>query len=125
CRRLLPAVTVPLGISHYSTFPRRSGHRSRIEPLGGPAVRRARIDQPLVQAKRPLAPELDSSRHDAEPGPVRRPRDLALAKARLDLGDAGFELGAVGQRARLQRGPGADLRAARPRTVIGVRLRLG
>src|SRR5437899_1406779 len=75
-----------------------------------------------MQPKRPFLPELDALRHDAEARPKRRPRHLGLAKAAGKLLDPALEHAAAGERARLVRGPGADLTVARPAGEIGVRL---
>src|SRR5690348_14941781 len=77
-----------------------------------------------MQPKWPFLPEFDSLRGDPKPGPVLRPRHIALAKMPGKLVDPPLELGAAGEGSRLVRGPGADLAVPRPAGEIGVRLRV-
>src|ERR1700761_199264 len=101
--------------------PARRGRRppaSWIEAARRPALAGALEHQALVQAERPVAPELDGARPDPIARPVRRPRHLAQAEARADLGDALLEREAVGEGPRLLRRPRADLRRARARGEI-------
>ena len=86
------------------------------------AQRRAAELDAVVQAERPVVPELDRDRHDAVAGPVRRARHGAervfrrVERDRLLEGEPAF------QRARLLARPGADLRALRAGREIGVGL---
>src|SRR5437016_4957227 len=99
-------------------YPRGSGEQA----LAAPAAALARIDDAVVQAERPILPELDALRQDAIARPVRRARHRAIAEARCRFGDALFEHSTAGNRARLIGGPGADLAEPRPRREIGIRL---
>src|SRR5258706_13999296 len=98
--------------------------RSREQPVRRPALTNPRERQPLVQAERPVSPELQALRNHAKTGPVRRARNLAEAELQPELGDLLLQRQAIGQRPRLRRGPGAELRRPRPRRPIGVGLRI-
>jgi hypothetical protein len=76
-----------------------------------------------MQAERTILPEFDALGQDAIARPVRRARHRTVAEALGHGGDALFEHRAAGDRARLVRGPGADLALPRPRREIGVGLR--
>ena len=80
------------------------------------------IDEPVMQAERPVLPELDPLRDHPKARPEIRPLDLAEAELGGELGDALLQLEARGERPRLARRPGADPAAARPALEIGVRL---
>src|SRR6478752_10042911 len=100
---------------------------SRIKPRLHPRriERRAAELDAVVQAERPVVPELDQHRHDAVTGPARRPRHAAdgvfggIKRHRLFEGEAAFE------RKGLLAGPGADLRLLRAGGEIGVRFGIG
>src|SRR3546814_5914812 len=81
----------------------------------------APVDQPVMHAERAVGPEFDRYGRDAESRPVWRARHGADHMLCRGLGDSGFERKAAFQRARLRRGPGADLAVARPRGEIGDR----
>src|SRR5215469_11083078 len=116
----------------------RPKHKSPAAAAGPPAVRVsgeeqfplpsfaiANKQQPIMQPKRSLLPELDARRQDPKAGPVNRPRHRRFAKSARIVVDALFELGAARQRLRLIRGPGADLAVARPAGKIGVSVLVG
>src|SRR4029079_12757063 len=88
---------------------------SRIEPFLAPRRRRARTGEgdAVVQPERPLLPELDLLRDDAEARPVRRPRHRGYAEFRRVEGHRLLERHTAFQRRRLLARPGADLRHAR------------
>ena len=79
-----------------------------------------------MQPERPLLPELEPLRPHAKARPVRRPRHAA-PPAYLSRNSAkrASSSARLGERARLVRGPGADLAVARPAGEIGVGLRRG
>ena len=77
---------------------------------------------PVMQAERPVVPELDLHRHDAVAGPVRRARHGAERVFRAVERDRLLEREPAFQRARLLARPGADLRALRAGGEIGVGL---
>src|SRR5271169_5476937 len=60
-------------------------HRSRIEPLGPPAISLAPIDDALVESKRALAPEFDARRCHPKARPIRWARHMAEAVFRRVL----------------------------------------
>src|SRR5690606_11251517 len=95
---------------------------SRIEALRPPAGALAVINDAVVQPVWAVLPGLEPTRRAAEAGPGRRARHLPALVAPFELGDARLEHGALRQRARLLRCPGADLRKPRPGREIGVRL---
>src|SRR5947207_10232940 len=76
----------------------------------------------IMQAERPVVPELHRDRHDTVAGPVRRARHgterifRGVERDRLLEGEPAF------QRARLLARPGADLRAPRAGGEVGVGL---
>src|SRR6185312_16103278 len=74
----------------------------------------------LVQAELGAVPELDRVRLDQVAAPVRRARHVAAFELALVARHALVEALAAGQVLRLQRGPGADLAAARPRAQVRV-----
>src|SRR5690606_7459649 len=82
----------------------------------------ALIQHAIVQAELAGVPEFDPARAHAETGPARRPRYVAALELALGLGNARVEGLSRVQRLRLQRGPGADLAAARAAGEIGVGL---
>src|SRR6267143_629941 len=86
------------------------------------AWRTANRQQPIMQPERPLLPEFYMPRHDPEPGPGRRARYPTLPEAIRKRRDPALELGAAAERARLLRGPGADLAVARPAGKIRIGL---
>src|SRR4029077_6427034 len=96
--------------------------RSWIEPRLGPrrVQIRARKRDAIVQAERPLLPELDLGRHDAVARPEWRPRPRAAGELCGVERDCLLERQAAFQRGGLLRGPGADLRHARAGAKIGV-----
>src|SRR5437764_2770624 len=100
----------------------RKPQRSRIKPLLSPALPRTAIDDTVVQPERPLMPELDRERHDAEARPVRRPRHWPVPISRIDLRNAPLQLRPALQKTRLIGRPGADLAVSRTGSEIGVRL---
>src|SRR5919108_2050579 len=57
--------------------------------------------EPIMQPKRPLLPELYTLRHNAKAGPRWRPGHLRLSKAARKLLDPPLQLGAAGERLRL------------------------
>src|SRR3974390_686197 len=79
----------------------------------------------VVQAERPLLPELNREWHDAVARPVERPRNVGervfggVDRNRLLEGEAAF------QRRRLLARPGADLRLLRSAGEIGIGLGVG
>src|SRR5215510_1088277 len=97
---------------------------SRIEPRLAPrrAERVADEFDPVVQAERPVLPELDGQRLEAVAGPIWRPRNRSdrelggIERDRLLEGVPALE------RRRLLAGPGADLGEARAGGEIGVGL---
>src|SRR5437879_13901648 len=87
----------------------RRPQRSRIKTLLSPALPGAAIDDAVIQPEWPRMPELDCDRHDAEAGPVRRPRHRPVPIAHIDLRHAPLQLGPALQKTRLIGRPGADL----------------
>src|SRR3546814_15884206 len=94
--------------------------RSRVESLRRPALRRARVDQAVVQTESAVLPELDEPRGQAEARPVRRPRHLADGVLGGEQRHPPLQLEAALQRPRLLAGPGADLALTRPAVDVGV-----
>src|SRR6266850_3974310 len=88
----------------------------------GLARRDTAVFQAVVQAERAILPEFDQQRLQAETRPVRRPRHSTDDVPGRDRGDALFQGKPALQRARLVRGPGADLAAAIAGREIGVGL---
>src|SRR5216683_2233386 len=88
----------------------------------GLARRGAAVLQPVVQAERAVLPELDQERFQAKTRPMWRAGHLADDMFGSELGDALLQCKAALQRARLIRGPSADLAAALARCEIGVGL---
>src|SRR5687768_7491566 len=92
------------------------------KPLDPPAVARAAIEQPVVQAVGAPLPELDRVRHHAIAAPVRRARRV-IAMAILFLQRFAFQLLPRGNPFALRGGPGGDARPERPRGEIRVGFR--
>ena len=97
---------------------------SRAEPRAHvAAVVLAQVDQPVVQPVLVSLPELDAFRRDAEPAPVRGPRDLLARKALVHLLDGRLQRGARGDGPALLAGACVDTvlaRSARPvRVALG------
>src|SRR5437870_4290003 len=99
---------------------RPARHWSREKPFPSPSLAFTGKQQAIMQPERPLLPEFYMMRHDPEPGPICRARYCTLAKAARILFNSALELGAAAERARLVRGPGANLAVARPAGEIGV-----
>ena len=97
---------------------RSSDRRSGREALDHPAVGRAAVAEPVVQAARAALPELDLLGHDPEAAPERGSGHVVAGEALLDRGDGGLERGPVGQTV----GSGRDAHAAiwLPRGRVGV-----
>jgi hypothetical protein len=98
---------------------RCSGKQQALAPL------RVGIDlvaPALMQAELRAVPELDATRHHAQPTPAFRSRHIAAGKTRFGGGHARIEFLARGQGARLQRRPRADLAHARARGEVGIGL---
>ena len=87
-------------------------------PLAGPSE-----NDPVVQAKLPVLPELDFDRLQAVAAPVGGPGHLAVGELVRVVGDRLLQFGARFERSRLLAGPGADAAFARPAGEIGVRPR--
>src|SRR6185312_16645240 len=83
----------------------------------------AAIDQPVMQAERPVAPEFDFGRHQPEAGPVTGPGHFAQRIFGGVFGDLSLERPAPHHGARLRRGPGPDLAVLGARGEIGVGFR--
>src|SRR3954452_3751147 len=82
----------------------------RIQAAFAPRLALAHEDHPVMQPERPLLPELDPFRPHAIARPVFRPRHALLAGVSVaEFRETRFEHGAAFERARLFRGPGADL----------------
>src|ERR1700733_7223408 len=95
--------------------------RSREQAFAAPGFAVALKDQPVVQARRLVLPELDSARDEPETGPEIRPQDgAAVGETAGEHLDPAFELLAAVEQARLVGRPGGDLAAARPACEIGV-----
>src|SRR5205823_1594951 len=92
----------------------------RKKPFPSPFLAFANKQQAIMQPKRPLLPELYAPGYDPEAGPICRARYCTLAKAARIRLNPPLELGAVFERARLVRGPGADLAVVRTAGEIGV-----
>src|SRR6267154_5010029 len=97
---------------------------SRIEPDFGPALCRGVATEfdAVVQAERPVVPELEALWRDAPAAPPGRPRHLADHVLGGDQRDRPFERKTAFQRLRLLAGPSADLRLLRAGGEIGVGL---
>src|SRR5262252_1507185 len=91
------------------------------EPFPSPSLAFAHEQQPIMQPKRPLLPELYTLRYHPEPRPVWRPRHRFFAKAARTFLYPSFKFGAAGERLRLVGRPGPDLAVARPARKIRVR----
>src|SRR4029077_18418254 len=78
--------------------------------------------QSIMQPGRPLLPEFYMMRHDPEPRPVRRTWHAAFLEAMRKRLPPPLELGAALERARLVRGPGANLAVARAASKIRIGL---
>jgi hypothetical protein len=65
-----------------------------LETLDPPAVATGapRVPQPIMQTVVAVLPELDVVRDDAVATPSRRPRDVAVTEARLELDNACLQL---------------------------------
>src|SRR5690606_9014854 len=96
--------------------------RSREEQALAPTLAFAHEQAALVQAVRPITPELDPLRLHPIALPVRRPRHLAALVIERRRLVARLEQCAAFEGTRLVRGPGAGLRGARARREIGVGL---
>ena len=77
-----------------------------------------------MQAEWPLLPEFDLLRHNTEARPIRRSRHRADGELRGVERDCLLEGESAFERRGLLAGPGADLRHARARGVIGIGLRI-
>src|SRR5581483_8015262 len=75
-----------------------------------------------MQPEGAILPKFQPARHQPETRPMSRPGNGADTEASGGLADLAFELEAALERARLRRGPGADLAAARPAGEIGIGL---
>src|SRR4051794_2252071 len=102
----------------------RPALKSRVEARRGPAFARAGEDQPVMQAERPILPELDGDRCDTVAGPVGRAGHLADGVLRRVEGDRLLEGEAALERARLLARPGADAAVAGSALEVRVGLRL-
>src|SRR4051794_27252711 len=86
----------------------------RIQPALPPSLALAHEDDTVMQPERPFLPELEPLRPHPIARPVFRTRHLLLVGISVaEFREARFEHGAAGERARLRRGPGADLAVAR------------
>src|SRR5438045_3103710 len=97
---------------------------SRIEPHLAPGLMRgvaAEFDA-VVQAERPVVPELEPQRIDPPAAPARWPRHLADDVLGRHQRDRLLKGKAALQRLRLLAGPGADLGLFGARRKIGVGL---
>src|SRR3954471_2047122 len=94
----------------------------RKQQRAGPLTAGALEDDALVKAGDIAGPELDGRGDHAVAAPERRPGHDRAGKARLNRLDLLVEPRARGERLALPRRPRADLRAARPRREIRIRL---
>src|SRR6185312_16605398 len=92
---------------------------SWVEQPAGPGLAVAAPAHAFVQAELGAVPELQHVRLNQVATPVRRPRHLAPLELLLVARHALLEGVVIGQRLRLQRGPGADLAAALAAGEIG------
>ncbi len=92
----------------------------RGEPLGAPAVGGTPVDQPVVHPARPALPELDRLGVHEVAAPLLGRRHVAAGVPPLAPRRTPRQLLAAGDDARLVRGPGAELGAARPDREVGV-----
>src|SRR5271166_6642430 len=95
---------------------------SRKEPLPSPSLAFSNKQQPVVQPKRPLLPKLYALRHNPEARPISRTRYCTRFEAAGKLFDPALELGVAPERARLVRGPSAELAVAWAAGEIDIRL---
>src|SRR5215471_14357709 len=97
---------------------------SRVKPrlVPGRAGGLAAEFDAVVQAERPVVPELDRQREEAIAGPIRRARNRSERVFRGVERDRLLEGVAALERCRLLAGPGTDLRQARPGGEVGVGL---
>src|SRR4051812_44603131 len=79
---------------------------SRRQPLDDPAISCPAVAEAVVEAAGTTLPELDAVGDDAVAAPEGGAGDGGAGEAGGDLGDAGFEGGAVGDGLALGRGPG-------------------
>src|SRR5690606_20152474 len=100
--------------------------RSGGQPRDRPAPRAVgRVLEAVVEPTRATLPELEPVRDDAEAAPERGARRVGAGEAGLHLGEPGVEGGAVGERAALGGGPGAEAAARRAAGEVGVGLGVG
>ena len=88
-----------------------------IEPRAPPSRPLAGEENPVVQAKRAIVPELDRDGRDPESGPIWRARHLADQKPGGLRCNRFFEREAAFERARLLARPGTDAAVAALSTV--------
>src|SRR5437868_1584518 len=93
-----------------------SGEQSQ----GPPARTLALVDEAVVQAERPVLPELDTLGQHAVARPVWRARHRIVAEPLRHLGDALLQELAIVDRPRLVGRPSADLAEPRAGREIGV-----
>src|SRR4051794_21752999 len=99
---------------------------SREEALDSPPARRFQlVAEAVVEAAGAVLPELPGRRGEPEPSPRRRPRHRAFAESPLDFCEPFVQLGSRSERLALARGVRTDLRVARSRPEVRVRLLLG
>src|SRR3954452_24519834 len=91
-----------------------SGCRSRRKPLDGPFLVHTPEPDAIVQPPFPALPELHLPRREQVAAPVRRRRDVLAGEPGRRFGGEPVQFRAGGDRLRLRRGPGPDLRLPRP-----------
>ncbi len=98
------------------------GFGRRSQPLPHPLLADLPVPDPVVQPALPALPELDRDGREAVAAPVRGRRDRIVAEAGRHLGHHRVQHLARLDHLRLRRGPGAELRLARPGGEVGLGL---
>ena len=89
------------------------------EPVARDAsLARADVANAVVEPALPMRPELDALGQKAVAAPERRQRYFRAPESLLDLGDAGCEVGSVGDWLRLGRRPPGDPAGSRPAAPV-------
>uniref|UniRef100_A0A0N5A4E4 TetR_C_7 domain-containing protein n=1 Tax=Parastrongyloides trichosuri TaxID=131310 RepID=A0A0N5A4E4_PARTI len=118
-----PVFLVPM-VTGGQVRTQRAPERSFLRPqaAGRPGVRHAIEPQPIMQAERTVAPELDLLGHDAPAGPAIRTRHLLAFEPSRLFGHPGLQRLAASQGPRLVGRPGADAAFPRPAGEVGAGL---
>src|SRR5436309_7853690 len=96
--------------------------RESFHPPPGPLAVIPRVAETVVEPELATLPELDRVGNQPVSTPVRWPGNRAVPEAGGRFRDPLLELAPIAQHQALRRRPGSDLRLARPRGEVGVRL---